>query len=68
MRGTLDALGLQRAVLVGNSMGGLFSIWFALEHPERVAGIVLPGTPAVTLETTAPKPMRMMSLPVSASS
>lgn len=63
VRGTLDALGLQRAVLVGNSMGGLFSIWFALEHPDRVAGIVLPGTPAVTLDTTAPRPMRMMSVP-----
>lgn len=63
LRGTLDALGLERAVLVGSSMGGLFSIWFALEHPERVAGVVLAGTPAVSLETTAPTPMRMMSVP-----
>src|SRR6185369_15841483 len=37
--GVLDGLGLDRAVLIGNSMGGLWSLWFAAEHPERVEGI-----------------------------
>jgi pimeloyl-ACP methyl ester carboxylesterase len=37
----LDALALRRVVLVGNSRGGQISLDFALEHPERVAALVL---------------------------
>lgn len=38
---TLDALGLARATLVGNSMGGPVCLEVAHSAPERVAGIVL---------------------------
>ncbi len=37
----MDRLGIQRAVLVGNSMGGVVAAQAALTHPERVAGLVL---------------------------
>jgi pimeloyl-ACP methyl ester carboxylesterase len=37
----LDALGIERAVLVGNSMGGRIAIETALVAPERVASLVL---------------------------
>lgn len=37
---------LQRAVLVGSSMGGAIAQWVALTRPERVAGLVLVGTGA----------------------
>jgi pimeloyl-ACP methyl ester carboxylesterase len=37
----LDQLGIQRAVLVGNSMGGSLALDFSLVHPERVSGLVL---------------------------
>jgi pimeloyl-ACP methyl ester carboxylesterase len=37
----LDALGLERVVLVGNSMGGPVSLEVGHSAPERVAGIVL---------------------------
>lgn len=37
----LDALGVPKAVLIGNSMGGRIAIELALRHPERVAGLVL---------------------------
>jgi pimeloyl-ACP methyl ester carboxylesterase len=37
----LDQLGLARVVLVGTSLGGLTSLWFAARHPHRVAGVVL---------------------------
>ena len=37
----LDAMKLDRAVLVGNSMGGAVIARVALLHPERVAGIIL---------------------------
>jgi len=37
----MDGLGIERAVLVGNSAGGTISLLTALEHPERVAALVL---------------------------
>ncbi|WP_328518734.1 alpha/beta fold hydrolase [Kribbella sp. NBC_00359] len=40
----MDAVGSQRAVLVGYSEGGPMAILCAAAHPERVAGLVLYGT------------------------
>ncbi|MBL7498657.1 alpha/beta fold hydrolase [Frankia sp. CNm7] len=40
----LDALEIDRAVLVGVSMGGGTAVDTALEHPDRVAGLVVSGT------------------------
>lgn len=37
----MDELGIDRAVLVGNSAGGTIAMLTALEYPERVAGLVL---------------------------
>ena len=37
----LDALGLDRAALVGNSMGGRVALEVGLEHPERASRLVL---------------------------
>ncbi len=42
--GVLDALELDRAVLVGHSMGGIVSMATAIAFPDRVAGLVLIGT------------------------
>jgi pimeloyl-ACP methyl ester carboxylesterase len=39
--GTMDALGIERAHLVGNSMGGRVAIEVGLEWPDRVGGIAL---------------------------
>jgi pimeloyl-ACP methyl ester carboxylesterase len=41
----LDALGLSRAVLLGSSSGGYVAQQVAVDHPERVAGLVLVGAP-----------------------
>ncbi|WP_237739320.1 alpha/beta fold hydrolase [Microbacterium yannicii] len=38
---TLDALGIERAVVVGHSMGAFVAVVFAHRHPERVARLVL---------------------------
>ncbi len=37
----LDRLGIQRAVLLGCSLGGSLVLDFALEHPEKVDGLIL---------------------------
>ena len=39
--GVMDALGIDRAHLVGNSMGGRVAIEVGLERPDRVGGIAL---------------------------
>ena len=41
VRETMDALGISRAHVAGNSMGGRVAIELGLRHPERVAGLVL---------------------------
>ena len=44
LRGLLDALGIERASLVGQSMGGRSVLGFAAAYPERVEALVLSGT------------------------
>ena len=41
LRDLFDALGIDRAILCGNSLGALFSAAFASIAPERVAGLFL---------------------------
>jgi pimeloyl-ACP methyl ester carboxylesterase len=45
LRAVMDDRGIDRAVLVGASMGAHTAVRMALDHPERVAGLVL-ATPA----------------------
>ncbi|WP_433565311.1 alpha/beta fold hydrolase [Nocardia sp. CA-151230] len=42
----LDHLGLERAVLLGHSLGGINAYQFAARHPERVAAIIDIDAPA----------------------
>jgi pimeloyl-ACP methyl ester carboxylesterase len=41
LRGLMDALEVDKAVLVGNSAGGGVSVAFALKYPERVESLIL---------------------------
>jgi 3-oxoadipate enol-lactonase len=41
----LDHLKIETAVLIGQSMGGWTIVGYALEHPERVAAMVMADTP-----------------------
>jgi pimeloyl-ACP methyl ester carboxylesterase len=45
----LDALGLERARIVGTSLGAMWALCMALEKPERVVSVVGFGIPAVSL-------------------
>lgn len=61
--GVLDDLGLNEAALLGHSMGGLWSVWYAIERPERLTRlVVLGGAPALP-GARAPLPFRMMAIP-----
>lgn len=42
----LDELGIDKAALVGNSMGGMTAVAAAIEHPDRVSHLITMGTPA----------------------
>jgi 2-hydroxy-6-oxo-octa-2,4-dienoate hydrolase len=50
--GFLDALGIDRAHLVGNSFGGALALRFATEHPDRVDRLVLMGSVGVPFDIT----------------
>jgi pimeloyl-ACP methyl ester carboxylesterase len=45
LRDILDRLGIARAVLVGHSWGAALALTFALDHPQRAAGLVLLSPP-----------------------
>lgn len=40
----LDALGIEKTWIVGNSLGGWLAFQFAIDYPERLEGIVSMGT------------------------
>jgi len=44
LRALLDDLGIERAYLMGASMGGMAAIDFALSYPDRVDGLILVGS------------------------
>jgi pimeloyl-ACP methyl ester carboxylesterase len=44
-----DALELDRAPVVGHSLGGMFALWHAATGAERISGLVAIGDPAVAL-------------------
>lgn len=48
LRGLLDHLGIERAVIGGMSQGGFIALRFALRYPERVSALILLDTQAGT--------------------
>ena len=58
----LDALGLEATAVLGHSGGGLWSLWYALAHPDRVTRLVLVGPPALP-GTRCPLPYRLIATP-----
>lgn len=58
----IEALGLDSVPIIANSMGGLWTLWLALDRPQRVDRMALVGCPALILDTSAPLPMRVLSV------
>jgi 4,5:9,10-diseco-3-hydroxy-5,9,17-trioxoandrosta-1(10),2-diene-4-oate hydrolase len=56
LAGLLDHLGIAKAHLIGNSLGGGTAVRFALGHPDRAGRLVLMGPGGLTLNVLAPDP------------
>ena len=51
----LDALGIDKAHLLGNSMGGYVALEFALAYPDRVGRLVLMGPGGLAVNILGPE-------------
>lgn len=54
--GLLDKLGIEKAHLVGNSLGGGTAVRFALRHPDRAGRLVLMAPGGLSLNVFSPDP------------
>lgn len=54
--GLLDRLGIEKAHLVGNSLGGGTAVRLALDHPDRAGRLVLMGPGGLSVNVFAPDP------------
>jgi pimeloyl-ACP methyl ester carboxylesterase len=57
----MDAIGINKTSFLSNSMGGYFTVRFALEFPERINKIILIGAPA-GLDNNTPFLMRLFGI------
>lgn len=60
----LDAVGVDQVSLAGSSGGGVWAIWYALAHPERVHRLILLGSAPLLPGTRAPLPLHLMVTPI----
>lgn len=43
--GVLDALGMKHPLIMGHSLGGIVTLWWAARQPERAAALVIEDSP-----------------------
>jgi pimeloyl-ACP methyl ester carboxylesterase len=66
LRGVLDALGIDRAVVVGGSIGDVWALSLAKYHPSRVERVVLLGAGPVVAAARRPSFIRLLASPMGA--
>jgi 2-hydroxy-6-oxonona-2,4-dienedioate hydrolase len=57
---TMDAFHLEKADIVAHSMGAHWSLWTAIDQPERVRSLTLLGNPGNVMDGKPPFLMRLM--------
>lgn len=62
VKGLMDGLGIERAHLIGNSMGGLSALTFALEYPQRLNRMILMGAAGLGQSLFQPSPQEGIKL------
>lgn len=60
----LDALSLEKVPIVAHSIGGHWSLWMAMDKPERVSSLTLLGVPGNIIHTGPPFALRLLSVPL----
>jgi pimeloyl-ACP methyl ester carboxylesterase len=45
LEGVLDALKLEHPLIVGHSLGGIVTLWWAAKHPDTAAALVIEDSP-----------------------
>jgi 4,5:9,10-diseco-3-hydroxy-5,9,17-trioxoandrosta-1(10),2-diene-4-oate hydrolase len=66
LRGALDALGLERAHVVGGSIGNVWALRLAEQHPSRVGRVVLLGGGPIVSAAGVPGIIRLLASPAGA--
>jgi pimeloyl-ACP methyl ester carboxylesterase len=56
----LDGIDVDRAPIVGNSLGGLYALGFATRYPHRVDHLIMTGAPAAH-DHPVPLPVRLIA-------
>jgi 4,5:9,10-diseco-3-hydroxy-5,9,17-trioxoandrosta-1(10),2-diene-4-oate hydrolase len=56
LKGLFDHLGIERAPVVGNSLGGGTAVRFALDYPDRAGRLVLMGPGGLSVNLFSPDP------------
>lgn len=62
LKGLLDALDIERAHLIGNSMGGNNALTFALNYPQRLGKMIIMGGGGVGQSLFQPMPLEGIKL------
>jgi pimeloyl-ACP methyl ester carboxylesterase len=66
LEGVLDALGIDRAHVIGGSIGTLWALRLAAAHPSRVDRIALIGAAPLLSDVRIPTVLRMIASPIGA--
>jgi len=59
---TLDGLALESPPFIASSLGSLWTFWLSMERPDRVPAMVHVACPALALGSSAPFPLRLLSV------
>lgn len=59
----MDAFLLNKAPLIGHSIGGQWCLWMAMDKPERVSAVATLGVPGNIISTKPPFALRLLSIP-----
>jgi len=59
----MDSLQIERAPLIGHSIGGHWCQWYAMDRQKRVSALILLGVPGNIISTRLPLALRMLSIP-----
>ena len=66
LEGTLNALDLERAHVIAGSIGNVWALRLASQHPSRVGRIVLMGGGPIVAEAAVPGIIRLLASPAGA--